>query len=235
MAKPTLVTVPFLLLLIDFWPLRRLTLNKLGPVGLFGQIGWKTALVEKLPFVVISLATTLLTYRIQKASGSLEMIVTSFGMRLGNSIVSFGRYVYKMFWPEPMAVLYPYPSGLSITWMVVATLALLIFSTVAFRSWRSRRYLMFGWLWYLSMLVPVIGLLQVGFQSHADRYTYLPLTGLFIILAWGAGDIVRADQRLRPGLVAVFVLACAGAAFDSSRQLLYWRFRVAFPPYCRSD
>jgi tetratricopeptide (TPR) repeat protein len=224
MAKPMLVTVPFLLLLLDFWPLQRITIppspsRSNNPAAELPD-PLRLAL-EKVPFFLLTAGSCAATYFAQKAGGAVSTTI-SLGARMDNALVSYARYLGKLFWPVNLSVLYPHP-GHWPAWAVVASgsLVLAIFVVVA---WLARRvpYLAMGWLWFFGAMVPVIGLVQVGIQSMADRYTYIPAVGIFIIIAWGLTDLVLSrpggSTALAVGGVAS-LLACALLTF---RQVGYW-------------
>jgi tetratricopeptide (TPR) repeat protein len=201
MSKPMVVTLPFVLVLLDIWPLRRFP-----------------ALLEKIPFFALAAAGGIVTYFVQAGSGAVRA-VESFpvGLRIENAVVSYVTYIANLFWPANLAVFYPYPQDIP-AWQVVlgATILLGVTALVA-RSFRARPYLAVGWFWFLGTLVPVIGLVQVGAQARADRYTYVPFVGLGIMLAWGATEIPRK--------VAASVAGVAGVAWIvlTSMQLQYWK------------
>jgi protein O-mannosyl-transferase len=195
MSKPMLVTLPCVLLLLDYWPLRRFGLKTqdFRLKTLFGLV------VEKVPFFVLSAASCVVTFLVQQKGGAV-LAVSNFPLpaRVVNALMSYARYLGMMVWPEHLAGLYlrkaPWPP-----WQVgLAAVFLFAVSLAAIRLARSRPYLAVGWFWYLGTLVPVIGLVQVGMQSLADRYTYIPLIGIFIILAWGGLDLVNLARRLHP-------------------------------------
>jgi protein O-mannosyl-transferase len=196
MAKPMLVTLPILLLLLDYWPLERTAPRK-----------WWPLVLEKLPLLAMSAASSLATMQAQRGA----MFPIPLEARLANAILSVGRYILQMFWPADLAVYYPYPRTVPVVAACVVLLALIAATIAAFRIGRTHRYVLVGWLWYLVTLVPVIGILQVGAQSHADRYTYLPLTGLFIIMAWTGVRMVdfsrKSVQPLAMWAVAILVAA----------------------------
>ena len=183
-----LVTVPFVLLLLDFWPLRRVTSDQWRvtilriPVPQLSSLNH--LLLEKLPFFALSAVSCVVTYLAQQyGEAVVSTTIMPLGDRLQNAIVSYWLYVDKMLWPAPLAVFYPY-SPIRLDSTATAIFVLFMISMMAFLSPRKRPYLTFGWLWYLGMLVPVIGLVQVGAQAMADRYTYVPLIGLFIAIVW---------------------------------------------------
>jgi len=233
LAKPMLVTLPFLLLLLDYWPLERIGL---GPAG--GDDGsaqnrfrWAVAvrlICEKIPFFVLSAVSSIVTFRVQQAGGSVRQMDGLFGfpinIRIINALVSYLRYIGKMFWPSGLGVHYPHPGNKLLLWHgVVAGLILVMVSVLVIWQLRRRKYLFVGWFWYLGMLVPVIGLVQVGAQAMADRYTYVPMVGLFIMIAWGVYDLV-GRWRYRTVVIGVSVPAVVAALMVCTwHQVGYWR------------
>ncbi|HWR97898.1 MAG TPA: hypothetical protein VN317_05690, partial [Candidatus Methanoperedens sp.] len=217
MAKSMLVTVPFVLLLLDWWPLGRC-----GSPGGAGRIAWGRALVEKAPLFALVLASSLLTFAAQRAGGAV--VGADFlpvWDRIGNGVISCVDYLRTALCPRGLAVFYPY-RPLVEPWRVAVGGAILAAAATAVLALRRRGYLATGWLWFVGMLVPVIGLVQIGGQARADRYMYLPLAGLAIVLAWGAGDGARRLGRpaLTAGAAAVVVAVLATLA---TRQAGYWR------------
>jgi tetratricopeptide (TPR) repeat protein len=227
MAKPMLVTLPVLLLLLDYWPLGRLPFGK--PVG--DHHSPRTThhsplilvLGEKLPLVALAVVSSVLTVIAQGKGGAIETLEQfPLGQRVGNAVVSYVRYLGMTLWPEGLAPFYP---RTPLAWWQVAAAAVLLagLTALALASPRRRPYLVVGWLWYVGTLIPVIGLVQVGEQALADRYTYVPLIGLFIMAAWGLADLAAHRSRLQPLLVsaaAVVLLACAVLTW---RQISFWR------------
>jgi protein O-mannosyl-transferase len=213
MSKPMLVTLPFTLLLLDCWPLGRI---KSGAT--VGRL-----MVEKIPFFALSAALCVVTYRIQQQGGAvLRLRDFPLGSRLGNALVSYVRYIEKMFWPRHLAGLY-LRSGEWPWWVVaLAALLLLAVSALVLAQLRRQPYLAVGWFWYCGTLVPVSGLVQVGMQSMADRYTYVPLIGLFVILAWGGWELacVWGLGRFVPVTAAFALAACATLTV---RQEFFWK------------
>jgi protein O-mannosyl-transferase len=213
MCKPVLVTLPFALLLLDYWPLRRLALNPLLPL-----------LREKLPFFALAGISCLVTIMAHRGLGMLD--VTSGpppGLRMENAIVSYVRYLGSTFWPMNLAVFYPYPTAWPLGKVLLSGLLLLGVSALVGGAARQRPYLLVGWFWFLGVLVPFIGLVQAGWQAMADRFAYLPLVGLFLALVWGAHGLAG---RWRHGLAAAAVLALAAAvccAALTRRQIGYWK------------
>ena len=220
MAKPQVVTFPFALLLWDYWPLQRMFAG-----GREFSRRPSVLLLEKIPFLLMSAISALLTVQAQRAGGGFNRDYT-FAVRCENAVVSYVRYLAKAFWPSPLAPMYPHP-GASLpaweTWLAVLILA----GISALVLWaRQRRYLAVGWLWFLGTLVPMIGVVQVGRQAMADRYAYLPFIGLFIMVSWGIADL--ADGRhISPTWIAV--PACAALlvlATVTHRQIGYWSDNV---------
>jgi Flp pilus assembly protein TadD len=222
LAKSMLVTLPFVLLLLDFWPLGRFARRSIGRLVL-----------EKLPLfglAAVFSATTFLAQHAGQAVGSLERFPA--WVRIANAADSYLSYVQKMFWPEALAVFYPHP-GSDISWWRVgfSSAFLLVLSAVAWLAGRQRPYLPVGSFWFVGTLVPVIGIVQVGEQGFADRYTYVPLIGLFIVVVWGVNDLIQWSNPSNPRYrVAVPSVAAAGigvaivALMLTSRvQVGYWR------------
>jgi len=183
MAKPMLVSLPLVLLLLDYWPLNR-----------FGKVSITKLILEKLPLFALVLGSCVITFIAQKhggAVGSLEFV--SVANRIGNSAVSYIAYILKMLWPSKLAIFYPLKIQDSGT-VILSTTIFAALSVLAIFYGRKSRYLLVGWLWYVITLVPVIGLIQVGTQAMADRYTYVTLIGLFMIAAWGVPDLLNRNN-----------------------------------------
>jgi tetratricopeptide (TPR) repeat protein len=194
MAKPMLVTLPFTLLLLDYWPLERATVLPL----------W----TEKLPLFALSAASSVVTVIAQHAGGAVKNLLTvSFVARVANAAVAYVWYLGKSVWPASLAVFYPHPGYWSGSLVVGSVLVLCGVTALALLLARRAPYLLFGWLWYLGTLVPVIGLVQVGSQATADRYTYVPLIGVFVALAWGLSALVAARPAARNAMAAFAVIA----------------------------
>ena len=200
MAKPMLVTLPCVFLLLDYWPLKRFNGDSHNTVqeggASFGRRFLSLA-AEKLPLVLIAAGSSLITIWAQNKGGAVGTIVMfPFWDRAANASISYVAYIQKMMWPFGLSAIYPYPAGFSISEIVSSGIVLLLISLLGVLTARRFPYGIVGWLWYLGTLVPVIGLVQIGSQSMADRYTYIPLIGLFIIIAWGIGDlVVRLPHR----------------------------------------
>ncbi len=234
MSKPMLVTWPCVLLLLDFWPLGRMTSDQWRVTGLRIPVpqlsSLKLLLLEKLPFFALATASSLVTFFAQRAAGTMELLPLSISERAGNALVSYVRYLGKMFWPEHLAFFYPYPGRWIVhaqawtEWQVTGSAMLLALVTaMAIGQARRRPYLIVGWLWFLGTLVPVIGLVQVGAQSIADRYTYLPLIGVFVMLVWGGKELVGRWPHAKFTAAAIVAVLLAACLVVTSRQLRYWR------------
>ena len=244
MCKPMLVTVPLVLLLLDYWPLGRMRLGQAamaasGPNALSaeesghaveagethlaeapGKLPLGLLIAEKIPMLVLVAVSAVVTYCVQRLAGSMGMLgQVPLATRLGNALFSYGQYLEKSFWPSPLAAIYPYVVRKPIDLVIVGA-ALAAISVAAIRLARIRPFLIVGWCWYLGTLVPVIGLVQVGVQSMADRYTYIPLIGIFIIAAWGAAEFVE-DWPVRNRAVAAAVLLTA-CGWCTWRQVATW-------------
>jgi len=226
MSKSMLVTTPFLLLLLDFWPLRRFE----GASATDGtpRIPGRRLLLEKLPFLSLALLAGAATFRAQSQAGATAPIASfPLAQRIANAPVSAARYLADIFWPSRLAVFYPHPSSLgdrvpASAWMS-ASLLLAVITAAALAHPRRRPWLAMGWTWYLVSLLPVIGLVQVGSQARADRYTYLPLIGIFVALAWGAGEASDRLRLPRPAIAAAAAACLVPLAAAARVQSGYWR------------
>ncbi len=219
MSKPMLVTLPFVLLLLDFWPLNRLT----GSAGQSKAANLAALLVEKIPFFLFSLGSSVVTFVVQKSGGAVWSVEElSFSSRLANAVVSYGRYLGKTVWPSDLAVVYPYVTHWPVGLVVLSSLLLVVGSLLCLRGARGYPFLPVGWFWFLGTLVPVIGLVQVGAQAMADRYMYIPSIGLFVLLVWGSWELGRA-LRVRPAFLAgASALAATGCLLLTARVLPCW-------------
>lgn len=224
MTKPMLVTLPFVLVLLDLWPLRRFGLPPPGPGVHPSSTGGDTPrpllflLREKAPLFVLSAASSAITYIVQETSGAVIPGETlPIGIRMENALISYAAYLGKTIWPAGLSAYYPYPLG-GIPLFEVAAAVLLLILISAFAVWqvRQRPYITIGWFWFLGTLVPVIGMVQVGGQAMADRYTYLPLVGIFIPISWGIPDLLsRFPHRER-------ILAVLGGGSIVILSILTW-------------
>jgi protein O-mannosyl-transferase len=209
MAKSMIVTLPFVLVLLDWWPLRR---------------AWHPALLrEKLPLFGLAAAVSLITFVSQRQGHAVRSLASlPFGSRLANAVLTYAVYIGRMFWPANLAVYYPYSHNVPAGLVLAAGAALAGITVLAIRGARRYPYLGVGWLWYLGTLVPVIGLVQVGGQSSADRYTYLPTIGLTIILAWGAVGLLKRYPRAKIALAGTGIAAVLICLVLAGLQTRYW-------------
>ena len=212
MAKPMLVTLPIVLLLLDYWPLER-----------FSGSSAARLLVEKIPLGVLSIASAAATLIVQNTGiGLVRLEVLPLSWRITNALVACLVYIWQMIWPANLAVAYHHPGKLPV-WQVAGAAALLIAITLGVFALRKRNpYLVVGWGWYLIMLLPVIGLVQVGGQAHADRYTYLPQIGLYIAATWGIVDLARSWRYRGPVLGTAAAIIISALALRAAGQTWYW-------------
>ena len=228
MAKPMLVSLPLVLVLADAWPLGRLQVTG-DRLQKGGGTSLATSLLEKLPLFALALASCVVTFIAQRGSGAVGTIERySLGVRADNAIVSYVAYIGKMLWPVRLSVIYPHPVDTLPVWLIAVCAAALAGATyAAVRFSRSQPYLATGWLWYLATLLPVIGLVQVGQQAMADRYTYIPFIGLFIIIAWGmpaiAARAISSDTARRAALCAGAAVVLVALSVAAWVQVGYWR------------
>lgn len=245
MAKPMIVTFPFLLLLLDYWPLHRLSFWPEGQTDRLTTNGnaqmdamrdrevrslpipW--LLLEKVPFLVLAAADAVITMVAQKSGNALTNADFSLPIRFENAAIAYVSYIFKMFWPTHLAVFYPHPGNSVSLWTAcLAFLALLVATGVVLWN-KDKQYMVTGWLLFVGTLVPVIGLVQVGFQAMADRYAYLPLIGLFIMLVWGSADLLArfSGSAMRKLTYVISVSILFALAIDTRKQLAYWHDGVA--------
>ncbi|HET9317332.1 MAG TPA: hypothetical protein VFQ51_17205, partial [Vicinamibacteria bacterium] len=220
MAKPMLVTLPFVLVLLDVWPLRRVSIDERPWPAL------ARAVAEKAPFLALAAASSAVTFLVQRAGGAVGTLENyPLGVRVANALVAYAGYLRRLFWPVGLAVFYPHP-GRSLTAAAIAGAALL-FGGLCAAAWilrRRRPYLFVGWFWFAGMLVPVIGLVQVGFQALADRYAYVTFVGLFVALVWlAAAGVERAPSWLRPVAAAAGVALVAACVLQTRGELAHWQ------------
>ncbi len=269
MSKPMLVTLPFVLLLLDYWPLGRWNpaADRFFPVGGDSCRRWpeenrkvgdrsrllqsqleeptgsgrnpppgsqqgsesagRTAfwlVIEKIPLLVLAAASCVVTCIAQQSKGAMAMLSVdvSLPIRLLNALVSYVAYLGKTVWPERLIIFYPYPAERPLWQAALAAVFLIAVTAAAIWAWRKRPYLAVGWFWYLGTLVPVIGLVQVGAQAMADRYTYIPLIGIFIAVVWGIGDLTAGRRRQRVVAAALAVSAIGACMILSAWQTAHW-------------
>ena len=239
MSKPMVVTLPFVLLLLDWWPLQRISNVKFGiqneesgavasgkanPGASFVWRRWAPLVTEKIPFFGLSAALSVVTYWVQAKTGAVQSSeMFPLGMRLANALVSYAAYIGKTIWPTDLSVFYPYRESVT-AWQVAGAVSLLAAIT-GIVLWQARRraFLPVGWFWFLGMLVPVIGLVQAGQQAMADRYMYLPMVGLLVIIAWGVPALVAASRILSLSMVKWIAMAAVLACIPATqRQARVW-------------
>ena len=225
MAKPMLVTLPLVLLVLDVWPLGRL--GRTGPAGDAPGAArtrtWRGLVLEKVPLVALAAVSSAVTFLVQQRGGAVSgLAVIPLARRLANATVACAAYPLKAIWPNGLSAFYPYPASIPAAEVAGAILSLIAVSILAARLARSRPYLLAGWLWYLITIAPVIGIVQVGRQAMADRYTYVPLVGLFIAVAWGACDAMGRWSARRVALPAAAAVIIALYAVSARAQIGWW-------------
>jgi protein O-mannosyl-transferase len=209
MAKPMLVTLPFVFLLLDYWPLERKISQRL--------------LVEKIPFFALSIISSVITFLVQRNAGAMDDKF-SLNNRIANVFLSYAQYTGKMFWPQNLAIFYPFDAANVPFWQVVmCVLLLLVISIFVIYFGRRQGYLPFGWFWFVGTLIPVIGIVQVGLQAYADHYTYIPYIGLFIMLAWGLPQLLSKLPQRKIILGVSMVIALTTLGICAHRQTSYWK------------
>ncbi len=216
MSKPMVITLPFVLLLCDIWPLKR---TREASRKVFAGL-----ILEKIPFFLLSIVSAFLTVAAQRSVSAVESLgALPLDLRIQNAIFSYAKYITSAFYPAGLAVWYPYDRDLSLAAVGAAFAFLIAISAACVWQFPRRKYLMFGWLWFVGTLVPVIGIVQVGGQSMADRYTYIPYIGLFVMVVFGAAELfesLKLDKRIPAGLA---VASIVGLAVPAYFQTTYWR------------
>jgi tetratricopeptide (TPR) repeat protein len=234
LAKPMLVTLPFLLLLLDYWPLGRFDSHQTikassgqkhqsSPAHDKRRILYRV-IIEKIPFFVLSAVSSAITFFVQQSIGAIADI-NAFPLksRLANVFLSYATYIGKMFWPQNLAVFYPFDARTIQSWQIVlCALLTIVISVLTIRFGRKQKYLIVGWLWFVVTLIPVVGLIQSGSQAWADRYTYISYIGLFIMIAWGVPELLSKwpYRKIAIGISMVVVLTALG--ITAGRQANYW-------------
>lgn len=211
MAKPMLVTLPFVLLLLDFWPLERL--NSIRDLA--------RLVAEKIPFFGLAGVSSYITVLAQQSGGAVQNLeILPIGMRISNAIVAYAQYVITLVYPFNLSVWYPYDKSIPTIQVLGAAALLIVISAFCVWQIKERKFLLMGWLWFLGTLVPVIGLVQVGVQSHADRYTYVPFFGLFIMVVWGLSDLLKRYKNFMNSAAVVVILVLSVICFF---QVSLWK------------
>jgi len=219
MSKPMVVTLPLLLLLLDWWPLRRFELSTLN----FQPSTILRLLWEKLPFFALAGVFTWVTLYAEKRYGAVSQAAgPAIGLRLANGLVSYVRYLDKTIWPVDLAVFYPYPNSIPL-WQAVGAGAVLLGLTALVIVLYRKPFWAMGWFWYLVTLLPVIGVVQVGSHAMADRYTYIPLIGVFMLVTWGAGELTLHWRYRSAGLSIAAVVTVLLCLLLTRQQTSYWK------------
>ncbi|MGA8037415.1 MAG: tetratricopeptide repeat protein [Candidatus Acidiferrales bacterium] len=219
MSKPMSVTLPFVLLLLDYWPLERLPLSSDPHFG----ARFRKLLVEKIPLLALSVGSVLMAMRAGRLGGAVgSTLLLPMSLRIENAIYSYALYIWKGIWPSKLAVFYPHPENTLALWKVAAAAVILIAISALVWRYREKRFLVVGWLWYLGTLLPMIGLTQAGRQGMADRYTYISFLGLFVIVVWLGSELAARVPSAKSALAALALLAAAGYAGVASVQMQYW-------------
>jgi tetratricopeptide (TPR) repeat protein len=217
MAKPMVITLPFVLLLLDYWPLERTLFSIRVPRLPFSRI------LEKVPLLFLSALSAVITVKAQRSGQAVRTLHQfPFGVRIENAVVAYGLYLWKMLWPARLAPLYPHPGNTLPLWQVSLSALMLITITVLVVAFRGQRYLLVGWFWFLGTLIPVIGLVQVGDAAMADRYAYVPLIGIFVMIVWALADLAEAKEVRTVWRVTPAVCALAALGIITYRQLSHW-------------
>jgi tetratricopeptide (TPR) repeat protein len=223
LAKQMLVTLPLVLLLLDYWPLKRHLPGRGEKEA--GQASLKGLLLEKLPLLALSAAASMIILRAHAASRALfESGVESTLLHSGNALLSYVKYIRNMFWPFDLALFYPFePAAVTVLKVALALIVLIGITALAAIFRKDHPYLLCGWGWYLITLLPVIGFIRVGGQALADRYTYIPLVGLFLMIVWVGGDVTVSRRKGLAAVTVVAVVVVAGLSLLTVRQLRYWQ------------
>ncbi len=234
MAKPMLVSLPFVLLLLDFWPLKRFagenySAPRTGAAAVFSGRNLFPLIREKIPLFILVFLLSVTAITAQQSKGAVQTLeYFPFHFRIYNALITYVTYIAKTVWPSHLSIYYPHPGNTLLLWQVAGAASLLIVITVMVIRISGRYpYAVVGWFWYLGTLVPVIGLVQVGTQAMADRYTYIPLIGLFIIVAWGISDIAGDWKYRKAVLVAFAVIVLSALGVRTATQVGYWQNDVA--------
>jgi len=222
MSKPMLVTLPFVLLLMDYWPLGRIRLEETGfKKHLSSTI---PLILEKLPLLILAAASSVMTIIAQKAGGAIASTeIIPMRTRTANALVSYVTYLWKAIWPLGLTIFYPYLKTIPLWQVLGAGLLIVLITLVVIMNIRERPYLAVGWFWYLGTLVPVIGIVQVGSQAMADRYTYIPLIGIFIMVAWGIPELISRMHRARATLAMSSIAIVLILMVITRIQTGYWK------------
>lgn len=226
MSKPMLVTLPFVLLVMDYWPLCRFRFGQSDCVvnDTAKNLKARVLFLEKIPLFVISALFCVITYLVEKSGGSVASLdIYPLGVRISNALVSYVVYIEKMIWPYDLTIFYPHPDTILILPTAMASMFLATVTFLAIKARTKFPYVIVGWLWYLGVLVPVIGIVQIGSQAMADRYTYVPLIGLFLIVSWGVPDMLRGWRYKKTVIIVSATAVISAMIICTSAQLRYWK------------
>jgi protein O-mannosyl-transferase len=219
MSKPQVITLPFLLLVWDYWPLGRFTAA--GAAGNKART-MRRLVLEKLPLLLLSLVSAIVTMQAQKAGNAIRSVISyPFDLRLENAFLAYARYIGKALWPANLSPMYPHPQTIS-PWQLIASVLILSLITERVIDKRRLGYLVTGWFWFLGSLIPMIGLVQVGEQAMADRYAYLPFVGLFVMIAWGAAEFAQSKKIPTRSLAVAGAAVLVALSFLTYRQIGFW-------------
>ena len=226
MSKPMIVTLPFVLLLLDYWPLARF--EKLQPNGIenrYKKASGRFLFAEKIPLFALAAVSSVITVVAQRGQGAMNMLEpVALDVRIANALVSYITYISKMIYPSHLAVMYPHPGGeLELWYALISLFVILLVSIIVIRFGRRSPYLVLGWFWYLGTLVPVIGFVQVGVQGMADRYSYLPSIGFFIVVVWGVAKLVERRRFLKIATTAAAFIIVFLLVVCTRKQVQYWK------------
>jgi protein O-mannosyl-transferase len=223
MSKPMAVTLPLTLLLLDVWPLRRITFVPESSVHWLSPLG--KLCLEKWPLFIMAILSSILTFMAQRSGGAVTQLqILPLWVRLSNAAISYCRYVRIAFWPHPLTAFYYHETtNISVAAAVLATIALLLVTAVCWHFRREKPYCFIGWLWFLVTLTPVIGIVQVGQQAMAERYTYIPLIGIFIAVVWLIGDAVQKFPQFKIATQLLATAVIAACAIQTHAQVIIWK------------
>ena len=234
MAKPMLVTFPFVLLLLDFWPLKRFAGKNYGApmtgaAAVFSGRNLFPLIREKIPLFILVIFMSMTTITAQHSKGAIQTLeYFPFHFRIYNALITYVTYIAKTLWPSHLSIFYPHPGNTLLLWQVAGAASLLIVITIVVVGISGRYpYAVAGWFWYFGTLVPVVGLVQVGTQAMADRYTYIPLIGLFIIAVWGITDLLGKWKHDRAVAVALAVIIFSALGVRTAIQVGFWQNNVS--------
>ena len=230
MAKPMIITLPCILLLLDFWPLQRLMFSESCSVSVkkvvqIKEIRYSSIIYEKIPFLILSICSAIMTFYAQESGGSVASFTQlPILLRFENAVVSYVLYMHKMFWPFNLSIIYPHPLASHPVWLVMISVVFIALFTIFSLSYINKYpFLAVGWLWFLGMLAPVIGIIQVGLQAMADRYTYLPLIGLYLILSWGTKQLANFNRIFKSFSKLICLLFLLFLTIKTYTELAHWK------------